>query len=119
MGHTYAVRIYNLHDTSKSLDLDLIVDTGSTYTWIKRARLNKLRLKPFGKRGFRTIKGELIRREVGEAIIEYMSEKATRIVVYAEEEDAEVLGVDALGGLSLEVDPITRQLRKSEAMVAL
>jgi len=44
---------------------------------------------------------------------------ATRIVVFAESEDAEVLGVDALEGLRLEVDPVTKQLRKVEALLAL
>jgi len=48
-----------------------------------------------------------------------MGEKATRIVVFAKEKDAEVLGVDALEGLGLEIDPITRQLRKSKAILAL
>ncbi|MEM0024609.1 MAG: hypothetical protein QXF90_08080 [Thermofilaceae archaeon] len=44
---------------------------------------------------------------------------ATRIVVFAESEDAEVLGVDALEGLRLEVDPVTKQLGKVEALLAL
>ena len=44
---------------------------------------------------------------------------ATRIVVFAECEDAEVLGVDALEGLRLEVDPVTKQLRKVEALLTL
>ncbi|MEM4311153.1 MAG: hypothetical protein QXX95_02050 [Nitrososphaerales archaeon] len=48
-----------------------------------------------------------------------MKEKATRMVVFAERGDAEVLGVYALEGLGLKVDPITRQLRKVEALLAL
>ncbi|MEM1930313.1 MAG: hypothetical protein QXH81_10110 [Thermofilaceae archaeon] len=44
---------------------------------------------------------------------------ATRIVVFAESEDAKVLGVDALEGLRLGVDPVTKQLRKVEALLAL
>ncbi len=118
MGHTYAkIRIYNLNDLSKTLDLNIIVDTGSTYTWIKRSKLNKIRIKPFSKRKFRIIKGEIIEREIGEAIIECMGEKATRIIVFAENGDMEVLGVDTLEGLGLEVDPITRQLRKVEMLI--
>jgi hypothetical protein len=54
------MRLYNPGDPSKALDLDLMVDTGSTYTWIKRARLNGLGLKPTGKRAFRTIEGKLV-----------------------------------------------------------
>ena len=45
--------------------------------------------------------------------------RATTIVVFAEEKDYEVLGLHALEGLGLEVDPVTRQLRESEAILAL
>ena len=120
MGHVIAkVRLYNPYDHSKFLDLELLVDTGSTYTWIKREKLEKLGVKPMAKWRFRTIEGRVIEREIGEAVIECLGEKATRIVVFAEETDSEVLGVDALEGLRLEVDPTTRQLRKVEALLAL
>ena len=120
MGHTLAkVKLYSPSDQSKTLDLDLIVDTGSTYTWVKRARLSSLGLKHTGRRVFRTIEGKLIEREIGEAVIECEGERATTIVVFAEEGDVEVLGVYALEGLGLEVDPTTKELRKSEAIPAL
>jgi hypothetical protein len=48
-----------------------------------------------------------------------MNEKATRMVVFAEKDDPEILGIDALEGPRLEVDPITKQLRKAEALLAL
>jgi predicted aspartyl protease len=113
------MRLYNPGDPSKALDLDLMVDPGSTYTWIKRARLNSLGLKPTGRRAFRTIEGKLVEREICEALIEYGGEKATTIVVFAEGDDAEVLGIYALEGLGLEVDPTTKELKKSEAILAL
>ena len=50
--------------------MNLIVDTESTYTWVRRARLSSLELKPMGKRVFKTIEGKLIEREIGEALIE-------------------------------------------------
>jgi predicted aspartyl protease len=120
MGHTFAkVSLYNPNDLSRVLDLNLIVDTGSTYTWVKKTKLNNLGIKPIGKRVFKTIEGRLIEREIGEAIIEYENEKITTIVVFAEEEDVEVLGVYALEGLGLEIDPITRKLKKSQTILAL
>ena len=67
----------------------------------------------------KTIGGRLLERKVGEVLIEYMNEKATRMVVFAKKGDSEVLGVDALEGLGLEVDPITKQLRKAEVLLAL
>lgn len=120
MGHTFAsVRLLNPHDQSKFLELRLLVDTGSTYTWVRRSRLEKLDVKPMTRWRFKTIEGGIIERDIGEVVIECLGERATRIVVFAEEGDGEVLGVDALEGLRLEVDPVTRQLRKIEALLAL
>jgi len=51
--------------------------------------------------------------------MEYANERATRMVVFAHGGDAHVLGVDALEGLGLEVDPVTKELRKTEALLAL
>jgi len=120
MGHTSAkVTVRNPHEVSKQLDLELLVDTGSTYTWIRRSRLDRLDFKPMVKWKFKTIEGRIIERDIGEAIVECLGEKVTSIVAFGEESDAEVLGVYALEGLRLEVDPISRGLKKSEALLAL
>ncbi|WP_084761259.1 hypothetical protein [Caldivirga sp. MU80] len=55
--------------------------TGSTYTWIRRERLEAIGVKPSGVRRFRTIGGKTVGREVGEAVIECLGERATSIVV--------------------------------------
>ncbi len=39
--------------------------------------------------------------------------------MFAGRDDVEVMGVEALEGLGLEVDPVTRQLRRSESLLAL
>lgn len=120
MGHTYAkVRVYGGSDLSRYVGLELIVDTGSTYTWVDRSELERLNVQPTGKWKFRTIEGKLIEREIGETVIECMDERATRILVFAEEGDIKVLGVDALEGLRLEVNPVTRELRKVEGLLAV
>lgn len=66
-----------------------------------------------------TIDGRLLERRVGEAVVEHGGERATTMVVFAEEGDAQVLGVHALEGLGREVDPIAQRLRKAEALLAL
>ncbi len=76
-------------------------------------------VKPSGVRRFRTIGGKTVEREVGEAVIECLGERATSIVVFAEKDDVEVMGVVALESLALEVDSITKQLKKSESLLAL
>ena len=66
MGHTTAlVRVCNPQDRARCLDLELIVDTGSTYTWIRRERLESIGVRPSGTRRFRTIEGRTVEREVG------------------------------------------------------
>ncbi len=74
-------------------------DTGSTYTWIRKATLEKLGLVPEIKRKFRTVEGRSIELEVGEAVVEYADLRVTTKVVFAIEEDGEVLGVHTLEGL--------------------
>lgn len=119
MGHTIVKVTLYRPDMSGSEQIELLVDTGSTYTWVSNELLGKLNVEARATRKFRTIDGRRLERKVGEVPIEYMDEKATRIVVFAEKGDAEVLGVDALEGLGLEVDPTTRQLRKAEALLAI
>jgi len=52
-------------------------------------------------------------------VIECLGRRATSIVVFAEEGENEVLGLHELEGLGLEVDPVTRKLRESEAILTL
>jgi clan AA aspartic protease len=106
-------------DMSRSEQIELLVDTGSTYTWVSAMLLERLNVKAKSTRKFKTIDGRLLERKIGEVLMEHMNEKATRMVVFADKGDAEVLGVDALEGLGLEVDPITKQLKKAEALLAL
>jgi predicted aspartyl protease len=120
MGHTTAaVKICNPQDGTKCVETELIVDTGITYTWIKRERLEAIGVKPSKARKFRTMEGKTIEREVGEAVIECLGERAMGIVVFAERDDVEVMGVVALESLALEVDPVTQQLKKAESLLAL
>jgi predicted aspartyl protease len=65
------------------------------------------------------IDGRTLKRKVGEVLMEYANERATRMGVFAETGDANVLGVDALEGLGLEVDPVSKELRKTEVLLAL
>lgn len=117
MGHTNVkVKVYG---PKGSEEVELLVDTGSTYSWVSRAVLEKLGVEPMKPWNFRTIEGRIVSREIGEAVIQYDGEKATTVVVFGEEKDSKVLGVYALEGLRLEVDPLTNKIKKSEALLAI
>jgi len=57
---------------------------------------------------FRTNDGRVVERDIGEAVVECLSGKATTIVVFAEESDNEVLSLHALEGLGM--NPATQAL---------
>ncbi|KXA99863.1 hypothetical protein AKJ47_01200 [candidate division MSBL1 archaeon SCGC-AAA261G05] len=119
MGHTEAkVKIYE-SDPSKAEELELLVDTGSTYSWIPAETLEELRVERKKTRRFETIEGKKITRDVGEIILECLGESATNMVVFAKDGDKPVLGVVTLELLGLEVDPTTNKLRKAEALLAI
>lgn len=112
------IRLYG-PDPSHPVEVELLVDTGSTFTWVDAALLRELRVAPAARKPFRTIDGRALERETGEAVLEFDGSRATRIVVFAQKGDAQVLGVDALEGLGLEVDPVTRKLKRVEAFSAV
>ncbi len=52
-------------------------------------------------------------------MIDYSGERVTTVVVFAEDDDEEVLGVYSLEGLAMEFDPVANELRKVEAILAV
>ncbi|MEM1545205.1 MAG: hypothetical protein QXY40_06955 [Candidatus Methanomethylicia archaeon] len=62
--------------------------------------------------GRRIWNNRVIEHDIGEAVIKCMGRKSTCIIVFAEENNSEVLGVTALENLGLEVDLIAKQLRE-------
>ncbi len=96
----------------------LLVDTGSTFTWIRAERLRQLGIRPLGIEPFDTVEGQDVVRPVGESRMEYLGDTRTTIVVFARPGDGQVLGLHALEGLALEVDPVHRRLRKGRRLRA-
>ncbi len=118
MTHTYVkLKILSL-DLSRHRAVELLVDTRSTYSWIDAKALEELGVQLRRVWRFKTIEGRIIERRIGDAFVEYDGERAPTVVVFAEEKDGKVLGVHALEGLRLEVDPSTGSLRRSEASLA-
>ncbi|MEX0568677.1 MAG: retroviral-like aspartic protease family protein [Candidatus Njordarchaeota archaeon] len=94
----------------KSINVRLLVDTGSTLTWIRKEKLEKIGIEARRKISIKSIDGREIERSIGFAEIKYENHEAPIIVVFAEKNDAEVLGLTAIESLGYEVDPISRRL---------
>ena len=99
-------------------ELPLIVDTGSEDTWITRKILKEIGVEPRFTRTYRTINNARVKREVGPVEVEFLGMRMPCPTVFAEEEDANVLGATALEILGLEVDPRTHEIRPAEALAA-
>lgn len=117
MGEIFAEIV--LRGPAGTRSLRLLVDTGSTFTWIHSRTLRDLGVRPLGRDSFETIENRDVTRRIGEAVAEYEGDARTTIVVFARPADGEVLGVYALEGLGLEVDPRGRRLRKRARLLAM
>jgi len=111
------VKIRNIHNPELEAERELLADTGSIYTMIKRNFLEGLQIKPRGKRKFKTADGRLVEREVGAAEIEINGQSTYSIIIFGENSDVEVLGVTTLEELGLQVDPVTGELKPLELLL--
>ncbi|MGQ9530880.1 MAG: aspartyl protease family protein [Candidatus Bathycorpusculaceae bacterium] len=111
------VKVRNIHKPELEDFAELLADTVSIYTILRRGRLEKLNVKPRGKRRFKTADGRIIEREVGAAEIEVNGQNTYSIVVFGENSDAEVLGITTLEELGLQVDPVTGELKPMELLL--
>ncbi|MGD0697872.1 MAG: aspartyl protease family protein [Terriglobia bacterium] len=102
--------IRNPAQPSKSEELEAMVDTGASYSWISSSRLAGLGIRPSRRMAFRTIEGRMIEREVAAVFVKVDGYTGGDNVVMAEAGDSEVLGAFTLEGLGLAADPVKKVL---------
>ena len=89
---------------------EMLVDTGSEYTWVPRAVLEALGVVAQRKQGFIVADGRRIDRDVGYALVRAAGSEAPDLVVFAEAGDLSLLGAHSLEGLNLKIDPVRQEL---------
>jgi predicted aspartyl protease len=105
-------RIENSVDRSKGIAIRrILVDTGSEYTWVSGAMLEKIGIAREKKDvEFVMANGQLVTRGVGFAIIRVEKSFTIDEVVFAEKGDLLLLGARTLEGLNLTVDSRRKKL---------
>ena len=99
------VGIASLSDPQRRDDVeDMMVDTGSEYTWIADERLARLGVVPVRIDRFETADGRILERHVGFAMLHAGGRSAPSVVVFAQPGDMVLLGAHGLEGLNLRVD---------------
>jgi predicted aspartyl protease len=102
--------VWNPASPSRVEELELLVDTGASYSWFMRERLEALGIRPTGRMQFRTIDGRVLERDVAPVFVRSDGHVGGDTVVVAESGDAEVLGAHTLESLGLAADPVQRRL---------
>jgi len=110
------VALRNPAQPERQRELDLLVDTGSLFTWVVAPVLEEIGIVPAETSQFRTITGALIERKIGGAFVTWNGRMGAINVVFAEPADVEVLGLTALESLRVTPDPIRRVLVPTVAL---
>ncbi len=101
----------SVHRSRRTTIPRVLVDTGSEYTWLPTATLEKLGIAREKKDvQFVMANGQRITRSVGFAIIRVENAFTIDEVVFAEKGDLLLLGARSLEGLNLTVDSRRKKL---------
>jgi len=94
----------------KAEELEALVDTGAAFSWVSRARLERLGVTPSRRMPFRTTDGRLLVRDLAIVHVGTNGYIAPDLVVMAEPGEMEVIGAHSIEGLGLAVDPVQKKL---------
>ena len=104
------IEIENLKSGARRTLPDVLVDTGSEYTWVPRALLRDLGIEVQRQFTFIVGDGRHIERGLGYALVKAGGTEAPELVVFAEPGDMIALGAHSMEGLNLKVDPVRKEL---------
>jgi predicted aspartyl protease len=90
--------------------VELLVNSGSTYTWVTAALLRELSIVPTERRRVVTIEGQVVERDAAEVLITLAGRTLHTVCLFAGGGDLDVLGAYTLEGFGLGVDPVQRKL---------
>lgn len=111
LGHIYAkLTVKPLPDSTKSCTGKALVDTGATDTFLPASVLQKLGIKPAGKRSYELADGSMQDLPIGFGVVEVQGLPAGCTLVFAGEKEEPLLGVTVLESIGLLLDPRRERL---------
>ena len=88
----------------------LLVDSGSTYTWVSAGVLRALSVLPTERRRVVTIEGQVVERDAAELLITLEGRTLHTLCLFGGAGDLDVLGAYTLEGFGVGIDPVQRKL---------
>jgi predicted aspartyl protease len=107
---TAKLRVWNPERPDTVEELEPFVDTGAAFSWISRARLERLGVRPTRRMPFRTIEGRVLERDLATVYVATDGYSVPDIVVMAEAGEMEVISAHSIEGLGLAADPVQKKL---------
>ena len=104
------LRVWREDRPEGAQELELLVDTGALFSWISKARLERLGAMPAYQMPFRTIDGRVLERDMAVIYIGTDGRSVPDLVVMAEEGESEVIGAHSIEGLGMAADPVQKKL---------
>jgi predicted aspartyl protease len=97
---------------------EALVDTGSELTWLPADVLKAVGITPRRERQFAMANKQILRRQVGYAILRSEGYETNDEVVFAEPNDMVLLGVRTLEGFGVMVDNVGHRFVATTTIVA-
>ena len=110
-------RVWNPFKPDNALDVELIVDTGATYTVLPAKALEKLGIKALRLTKLRLADNRVVEKPLGEIGIEIEKRRASATPVIFGEENIYILGAVTMEQLGLAPDPVEKRLKPVEALL--
>jgi len=91
-------------------DVEAVVDTSASYTWIPANVLHHLGVTPQFHREFMTADGRVVTRDMAVTMARWDGEALPTLVVFGDPGSMPLLGAYTLEGFGLAPDPVNRRL---------
>jgi predicted aspartyl protease len=109
--------VWNPRKPEIKVNLELLVDSGATYTVIPSSILKSLEIEPIRSIKLRLADNRIIEKPLGEIGIEIEGYKANATPVVFGDEGIYLLGSVTMEQLGLMPDPVHRKLKPTEALL--
>jgi len=109
--------VWNPHEVERRADVELLVDTGSTYTVLPHDLLKSLKVSIMRTVKLRLADNRVVERPLGEVGIEIGGLRATATPVLFGDENIYLLGSVSMEQLGLAPDPVEKRLNPVEALL--
>jgi clan AA aspartic protease len=117
VAFTVKVTVWNPRKPEIKVNLELLVDSGATYTVIPSSILKSLEIEPIRSIKLRLADNRIIEKPLGEIGIEIEGYKANATPVVFGDEGIYLLGSVTMEQLGLMPDPVHRKLKPTEALL--